>query len=279
MQKRKLTIEEVEELVRENRYPVNEKHWFLSRCIDGRYERKVQSSKFKVQSLEPLAKPGADIGDLMIVFVANREYDLRIKPEKIFEALLKTVGSWKNLRFQTDEHSKLKVKSEKLKVDYSEFLGCGHFKQATEDPSAYGLVEEEIKAINGFLTKAIKKEAKCEILQGEHLEGAVVMVKGEDWSIAPKLMANNLTIKQFSNETIEVFIYQKTLDNKRRRILAKNLLPYVKTSFSVDEEYLYQILSQVSDNQLLETVNRLAKDLPAYEVEFEEGGEFEIKQL
>jgi hypothetical protein len=150
-------------------------------------------------------------------------------------------------------------------------LGCGHFKQAAKDPSVYGLVEEEIKAINGFLKEAIKKGAKCEILPGEHLEGAVLLVKGDHWSVAPQLISNS--------EIMEAFVYQKTLDNKRRKILVKHLLPYVKAPFSVDEEYLYQILSQVTDNQLLETVNRLAKDLPMYEVEFEGDGGFEIRKF
>lgn len=294
MNKRKLTIEEVQRLVSQNCYQVDKKYWFLSRCIDGRYNshsaidsvagfrpvsareklraagspstRATYRGKTQGEKPEPLAKPGADIGDLMIVFAANREYGLEIKKEKIFKAVLETVGGFENFRFHTDDHN-LNSKSEIL----NSFLGCGHFKQAYQDSAAYSLSKEEIKAINKFLTEAKKKGAKGEVLQGEHLEGAVLIVKGDHWSIAPQLMLNN--------EVIEAFIYQKTLDDKRRRILAKHLLPYVKAPFSVDEEYLYQIMSQVADNQLLETVSRLAKDLPVYEVAFEEDGGFEIKQL
>ena len=47
----------------------------MSRCIDGRYVG---------NELEPLAKPGADIGDLLMVFAANLEYGLEIESEKIF---------------------------------------------------------------------------------------------------------------------------------------------------------------------------------------------------
>ena len=150
-------------------------------------------------------------------------------------------------------------------------MGCGHFKQASQDPSAYSLIEEEIKAVNKFLKEAEKKGAKRDVLQGEHLEGAVLMVNGDNWSIAPQIIINN--------ELLGVFVYHKTLDDKRRKILVKHLLPYVKAPFSVEEEYLYEIMSQVADSHFLETVSRLAKDLPVYEVGFEEGGGFEIKEL
>lgn len=274
MARRKLTSFEIESFVEENRYLVNKESWFLSRCIDGRYEKEIKNQKSKVKNLEPLAKPGADIGDLMMVFSANNEYGLLIEEEKIFAAVLKTVGGWRNFRFHTDEHSLNPNNQIPNSKQISNFSGCGHFKQAGKDPIAYGLEENQIKLISEFLVKAKKNGAKCEVLAGEHLESAVLMIEGERWSIYPQLVS-----QEFPNEPIEVFVYQKTLDDKRRRILTKNLLPYVKASFSVEEEYLYQVLSQVADNQLLETLSRLAKDLPMYEVLFEKDGEFEIRQL
>lgn len=287
MTKRKLTFVEVEELVRENRYRVGERDWFLSRCIDGRYESKlkVKSQKSKIEpQLEPLAKPGSDIGDLLTIFAARREYGLEIENEKIFKAVLKTVGGWKNFRFHTDNHSlnsnnqiskpkQTPISNYQFLISNS-FLGCGHFKQASKEPEAYGLVSEEIEMINDFLKKAIKKGARCTILKGEHLEGAVFIVKSTSWSLLPQLIKKETEI-----ELTEIFIYQKTLDDRRRKILAKNLLSDVKAPFSFDEEYLYQILSQVADDQLLETINRLAKDLPVFEVVIDEEGMFEIKEL
>jgi hypothetical protein len=265
MQKRKLIIEEVEELVLENRYPVDEETWFLSRCIDGRYqstsevEEERSDGKTSEVKLEPLAKPGADIGDLMMVFAANKEYGLEIESKNIFKAVLETVGGFENFRFHTDYHNQ------------QSFLGCRHFKQGLNDPQAYGLAEDDIATISQFLSKIKKKGATGKVLEGEHLESAVLIIKGDSWSISPQLV--------FNRELIEIFVYHKTLDNRRRRILSQHLLPHVKAVFPVDEEYLYQILSQVTDDQLLETVTRLAKDLPIYDVKFEKNGEFEIKNL
>lgn len=160
-----------------------------------------------------------------------------------------------------------------------ELLGCGHFKQAAKNPKAYGLTGEEIEKINKFLEKALKKGAECVTLKGEHEEGAVLVVKADDWSIAPKLVSENVTGEQFGSGAIEVFVYQKTLDDQRRRALAKNLLSLINPSIKFDQEYLYEILSQVSDNHLFETLQRLAKDLPTFEVKFERRGDFEVKKI
>lgn len=253
MGKRRLTIGEVERLVLDNRFPVDKKTWFLARCAVGcnRTSVAIDSVHHKKNlSLKPLAKPGADVGDLMVVLAANRQYGFAIKTKDIFQALLQTVAGFENLTINQD---------------------CLHLKQALKDPLAYNLTKEEVKVINQFLVEAEKKGVKPQVFSGSHLEGAVLIVKGGDWSLLPRLV--------FDGKLIAAFVYQKTLDDKRRRLLTKKLLPYIKAPFFVDEGFLYQVLSKEADDQFLETVARLAKDLPIYQVKFEKDGGFEVKGL
>lgn len=247
MKKETLNIFQIKKLVSENKYQVSG-GIVLSRCIDGRYNGK---------NLEPLAKPGADIGDLMTLFAANKQYNLNLKDQDIFNALIKTVENYQNLRFHTDSHNK------------NNFLGCGHFKQAKLNPEAYYLTDENISAINQFLLSAVNQKAVCEVLLGEHNESAVIILKGDGWSVSP--------VYKKERSTAACFIYHKTLDNKRRKKLAENLLPYIKLDIKVDVDYLYQILTKTADDQLLETVSRLASSLPIYEVNFAPNGSFEVK--
>lgn len=243
MKKETIGISQIEEFIDKNKYSVGSKP-ILSRCIDGRYDK---------VNLEPLAKPGADIGDLMTLFAANRQFNLELKNQDIFKALIKTVGGYPNLHFHTDSHNE------------NNFLGCGHFKQAKLNPEAYGLTSENISAIDQFLLSAVNRKAVCELLSGEHNESAVIILKGDSWSVSP--------VCKKDKSTISCFTYHKTLDNKRRKKLAENLLPFIK----LDLDYLYQILTKTADFQLLETVSRLASSLPVFEIDFAPNGSFEIK--
>jgi hypothetical protein len=255
-QKTFLTPEQVEVFVNTNKYEINQSQWYLSRCIDGRYESEA--------GLEPLAKPGADIGDLMMMLAANTQYALNLTPEIMLDVLINTVGGKENFRIHTDCHNHHhEDKKEKC-------LGCGHLKQATLDKDAYGLEKEDIDFIFEALHQLKSNGAKNNVLEGDHLEKAVIILKSQNYSIYPKIK------KETGN--IKCFVYSKTLDDKRRRLLAQNLLPHIKSDRDINEEYLYEILTTVSDQQLFETVSRLAPEHPIYNVEIDEEGEVVIKE-
>lgn len=274
MAKKLISSVEINQLIRKNLYPVHENNWFLSRCIDGRH---LNNSKLKTQrskpfkSLEPLARPGADVGDLMAVFSANFQYQYGLEKEEIFQAFLKTISGWSNFRFHSDNHFfNLKFQSSTLNLPLSSFFGCGHFREAAKSPSDYNLVREDIEAIFDFLKEGLKNKIQPEILFGDHCESGVLIIKTDNFSVYPQMV--------LGEEFFMIFVYQKALDDKRRRLLVKNLMPFVKNSFSLDEDYIYQSLSQVVDDHFLETINRLGPDLPVYEVVFFNENEFEVKR-
>ena len=165
------------------------------------------------------------------------------------------------MRFHTDTHAK---------NEDGFLLGCGHIKQAITDQNAYGLTDENVKAVSDFLKNAPHKGAMCEKLEGNHAEEAVVAVKEGEWSIAPQ--SNEV------GEVKQVFVYHRDLDNERRRHLAKTLLKYLPKTVGYTAAYIYDILSKVSDDHLFETLSRLAKGLPLLEVSFAKDGSFTVTE-
>jgi len=247
--------EHVVSFVKEYKYRFSSDTKNQARCIDGRPGESV--------NLEPLAKPGADLGDLMTMLATNNEYDLNLSPETIYMAFISTVGGIENVRIHTDEHNHHHEDKK------HQCLGCGHFKHAALDPGSYGLKETDISFIFETLHELKSNGAQNEVLQGGHLEKAVIVLESDSHSISPKKREDEGT-------GIQCFVYHKTLDSERRRLLTKNLVIHANKE-GLNEELLYSQLTTISDRQLLETVSRLAPNHPIYNVNIDEQGEVTLK--
>ena len=259
---------QVSQLVWDNRYPVKEEEKFLSRCIDGRYEKnsklKSQMSKLENNNFLPaLSIPGADLGELALILATANDFGLAVDYEKVFQSLIKVVGGLKNFSYHTDSHHGGLA------------LGCGHFGQILKDFVAYNLQKKDIEFLEEKLKFLEKKDVLPVILEGEHLEGAVLLIKG-DWAVYPRYYLATDEGKKL----VEVFAYHQSLADERRKILAKRLIDdgAVVLYPGCDEDYLYQVMSDEAENHLFETLNRLGKDLPIYSVVFDAQGGFDIEK-
>ncbi len=258
MQQPHLNLEQITNLVIENKYSLDGKREFLSRCIDGRY----QNSK----DLPALAFPGADAGELGLLFATANSYGFEIDREKTKEVLFEVVGGVKNFQLHTDSHA----------GQNSILAGCGHIKQIGLDPDAYRLMKEDILFLMEASAKA-KQNGACEqMLNGTHGEGAVLLIEGT-YGVLPQcdLQINGRNIH------VQVFEYHETLVNKRHRMIAKALIEKkaVILSEGCGEEYLYEALSEMSENHLMETIQRLGRGLPIYGITFDQKGRFEIEKM
>ena len=255
-----LSFKDISFLVKENRYRVNPKTWFLSRCIDGRYKNS--------SDLEALALPGADLGEISIVVAACLTYGYDYDLEKIMAVFVDVVGDEDSLRTHTDSHGDKNIYAS----------GCGHFAQITKDPKAYGLNEFLVEEIRKLFTSKFKNQLGGKsyiVLSGDHLEGAVLVIEG-DWGIYPQYVLETNEGKK----PVQVFVYHKTLVERRRRLMAKKLLEKKAIVFrnGENEEMLYQALNEVGEDHFFETAKRLAKDLFIYQVVFQGNGDFKIKE-
>ena len=147
----------------------------------------------------------------------------------------------------------------------------------SKTPEDYQLTEEEINFVKEKSAEAIKKGAIEVILEGDHQEAAAVFIRG-NYGIYPQ----GIVKTDSGNEIpVQIFIYHQSLVNERHRELAKKLIENkaVELPEGTGGEYLYEALSDTSDVHLLETVKRLAKGLPIYQITFEDGGGFKIEDL
>ncbi len=237
---------QLRELIVANRYKIDEKTKFLSRCIDGRYPNQKE--------LPALAIPGNYRGEMVVIFSAGNSFGFEVDKELAYRTLIEIIGGEKNLRTHTD---------------------CGYIKDVSLDPAAFSLEKDQLDFI-----KEKFRSSKEIVLQGEHLEGAVALVKG-NFGVLPQY-----TFKYQEGDILaQVFVFHQTLIDQRHRILARKLIDEKAVKFhnrpfnQDDEDYLYTTLSETSEVHLFEISKRLAEGLPFYQVVFDNSGEFEISNL
>ncbi len=253
MSKIHLNQQEIAKLVLANKYPVDEKTHFISRCIDGRYSNE--------KNLPALAIPGADVGELALILASANVCGLDIDKQKVLQCLADVVGGVENLRFHTDSHAKSQVVCG----------GCGYMREIKADPQAFNLVSEDVDFILQKAEDAKKKGAQEVILLGNHEEGAIITIRGP-YGLYTQYSNNGARV-------LQVFVFHDSLISSRHRALAKNLIQEqaIKTLNKDDQDYLFTILCETTQDHLFEIAKRLAKDLPIYAVNFDQGGNFDLE--
>lgn len=256
MRNKILTKEQISKLVLDNKYKIDPQTQFFSRCIDDRYQDDIK--------LSPLALPGADAGQLAIIMATGNSYGLEIDENKTFEVLVRVLGGIKNLHFHTDSRN-----------ETDPLGGCGYFNQIKKDPLIYNLEEEQVNFIHGKANSAAIQGATDDVLEGDHLVGAILQIRG-NWNIFPCYAIETVD----GVRRIEFFNLHQTLIDKRHRVLAKELVDEgaVRLYQGCDHEYFYQALCETTEKHFFETARRLASGLPIYSVEFKDNGSYDIDE-
>lgn len=221
----------------------------FTHCVDGRYEEGSLA-----------ARPGADAGYVMVVMGVLRKMNADLGLKVAMDSVLEAVGGVEKFSFHSDDHEVPAGVDERMKVG----IGCGHLKHAYNDPSAYGLMKEDMEFLMNQLTEMQDKMHRDE-LKGHHEEQAVLVIESAEYGVAPKVD---------NGKFYESFVFQSSADGKKLEEIA-NIL-FEKIGGKVERGVLVKYLQEVSEMQLNETVGRLAKGLPVYRVKIDEGGEYEI---
>lgn len=219
----------------------------LSCCVDGRM---VES-----EELAPAARPGADAGDLMAALAALRALDvpdIKHLHTVVLTTVVHAAGGARRFRFHTDEHAAYHEGEPREVIA----RGCGHLKQAEIDPHAYGLEPEDMKAIFECLLWLRDEGAKEVVLEGKHGETAVLVVDSDTFGV-----------RHGDGHSRQAFVYHATLNRERLKELAGELAKIrVLKGVHLNDEDILAALVAASDRQRNETLTRLAKGLPVYEV-------------
>lgn len=246
-----LNKDQVYEFVADSIYAPQENLKFASRCYDGRH--------LNEPSLPALALPGGDAGELALLYAAATSYSFEIDYDKAFSVLSDLVGGVEQLSYHTD-------------VDGE----CEHIADMKKDLEAYSLKPEQMDTLEKQLQVIKKKQKNQIVLKGDHREGAVLIVKGE-YGIYPQGEVRT----ELASAQVQVFVYHQGLAESRRKVFTKELIENKAVTLfdGLDEEYLYQVLTDVSDTHLFETSKRIAHGLPLYSVDIESPAKIKIKEL
>jgi hypothetical protein len=233
-----MNLEEAQAFVEMSSKPLEDENKY-SRCVDGRYEN--------ISNFPMIAKPGADAGDVMAAFGALNLLQINLPSEIVLNAVISAIGGVGKFNFHTDDHA------EPTDIGY----GCGHIRQAKEDPAAYGVTQEQIDFIFNELPKLLEQGAHQEVLHGLHAEQAVIVVDSESYGVLPLL--------RIGENVREVFIYQKNLHRQQLDALSKLLQEAIAAQGQVVEDHaIRKALDDAFGKQLSETLKRLADGLPVY---------------
>ncbi len=238
----KMTPEVLENFIQHNKFAVTEAN-LRDRCVDGRYEG---------DELAAISKPGGSAGDVMAAFGAMNLLGKQLQNEVVLNAVISSVGGIEKFAFHTDEGS------EHDQAGCG--MGCGHMKKAKLEPEDYKVTQDQMDFLFARLPGLLAESAEQVVLNGDHKETAVVVVRSEGYGLAPKRL----------NEGVleEAFVYQKTLHEQQLDRLSKQLQEALAAAGEVVEEpEIRHKLDEAFAFQLGATLSRLAKGLPIYEAE------------
>lgn len=254
-------------------------------CVDGRGEIGV------------VGTPGGNAGELALYLDSYEKISgIKLTEEqvdKIFENYLKTFGKF---YLHSDSHAlqHMGVRSDDDLYDPSEEekehlleqltnpnnIGCGHLKLALKNPQEYGLNPDLIRyLLKSFFKKLWSKDKNVEfdILDGEHAEGAVLLVKVDAEEIGAYTQIPTISPRVEGTST---FVYHPQAVEFMRRESAKEVNTIIGgiTGEQVDKLKFTEVIMTAGNRVLGETVRRLAKDekgrpLPHFEVIFSQTGE------
>lgn len=242
-----LTTQSISRWVSKNRFEVPVDERFIARCIDGRYPH--------ANGVAPLAYPGADVGQMLVVMAAAQTYGFGVTAHAVFDVLKKLEGGVGRIHDHTDElHTA------------SYCAGCGHVQLVRKYPDLYGLTPASCDEVLDVFSHMVHPD----VLQGVHHEQAVIVLsESERWSVYSQ------------DDSLSVFIVHKALIDARHRALAKimvgsGILTVPTSQNKMDEETMYEYLSAVFDDHLIATTAHLAHGLPQFIAKFTDGGEVVI---
>ncbi len=255
-----LTKENVYAFLRDTIFDIPKNQSAKTRCNDGRHTHNTNE-------LSAFAIPGGDMGQLMIIASSGKRYGFDIDLDASYKILCDIVSGEHNLGFHTDS---IHYASKNM------WDGCEYIRALRADPSRYGLTIQDIEECLSYFNHAVKRGITPQVLQGEHREGALLVVYG-GYGVCP---GTRLSIEGHTKE-IQVFVHQMNLMNSRHRRLAFELIKQnaVQLHAGCDEEYLYEVFSETAETHLFESIKFQKRGIPVYEVHIDTKTEFDIKEM
>lgn len=232
-----LNSSQVEELVSNNVYK-SASPPYLARCFSSDYSNNP--------NLPALSLPGGDIGELAILISASNTYGFKLDIIKARDILFKLVSG----KGYTSFHA---LKEHTLEL-------CIYCKTIIEHSKEYGFDD---RGKNELITagKTLGLQNNFKLSQREDRENACIILEAE-YGLFPNYNFD-------SGDRIlnaKVLVFQKTFIDRRHRELCKLLFEKkaVELFSGLDVDYLYEIISEMTETHLFETMKLHDPKIPLY---------------
>ncbi|HRN69650.1 MAG TPA: hypothetical protein PLS49_00565 [Candidatus Woesebacteria bacterium] len=247
-----LNQDQIEELIFQNQYNFKGKKE-ESRCFSGHYENN--------ELLPALALPGGDIGDIFILQAAAETYGFKVDIKKSIKILKEIVGNGKNYQFQ---HSSINSAEQ-----------CRYLHLLSENPEIYSLKKDTIPGLFSTIEQSVLVK-KTDNKEKELVKENACIIVDVDIAIFPQYIFETY-LQKFNSH---VFIYHKKYVDERRHTFAKKLYEnkIVDLYEGLSEEYLYEVLSEIGDSHVFETVTKIDSRIPIYSATFSSHGSIKIEK-
>lgn len=253
----KLNLEEVESLIYKNSYLVNETEPYISRDSCGEYSNS--------DNIPALALPGGDIGQLFALFSAANSYAFGLDESKIPKIFMEIIGEKNHISFHSDHDT----------IQSLHDISCKSVRYITEHSADYDITQQDISSINTIITSLKSNHQLLYPTKSDVKEGAILLVTG-NYGVLPRFsfMTDNGIISG------SVFVYQKTLADKRNKLFAKKLYEENAVTLfeGLDEEYLYGAIADTMEIHFYQTIQHTLVDIPLYTVTFNESGTYTVEK-
>jgi hypothetical protein len=253
----KLQIEYLNELLTNNRYPVNSEKSLISRDICGKYTNQVD--------LPALSVPGGDLGELIVILAAANSYGYEVKLDTYLPILIELIGGEMNFSYHNEGKNTPNLAN----------ISCNYIEQICQKFSEYSLTQENITAIEQKLS-TIKTDHPSKYPQIDDVSEEAVLIINGPYGVYPRFSF------QTDNGIVSgsLYIFHRSLADARHKALAKKLFESKAVSLfeGCDEEYLYHTLTETMDTHFFQTISMVTKELPIYTVTFANDGSFTIAQ-
>jgi hypothetical protein len=232
-----LTKEQAEEFVTNNLYE-SKANPFWARCFSSDYSNDP--------NLPALSLPGGDIGQMAILIAASTTYGFELNSTKALETLLELIGGKKNSTFNCLKEHGLEL--------------CKYFKYLIEHGQDYGLDEQGQKELLK-LSKQLGLPNKFKSESTKNDVNACIIIEAEQ-----ALFPNYTYDSGYGVLNAKILVFQKTHVDRRNRELSNLLVKNdsVKLFSGLDSNYLYQILSEMTESHLFQSIKHRDLQLPIY---------------
>lgn len=226
-------------------------------CVDGRV---TKAGRF--------AGPGGALGIMFAVFAGLEKWKKEHAPALDLD-LSKISGivetALAGMTCHTDTHAVHDGKTLAC-------AGCGHCKGALENPADYGLAES-----SGYLRRYVEESGITpEVLEGEHAEGAVIVIDKLPDELREKVQP--ISLPGTGADGRQSFIFHLEDYLKVIEAIAEKAGEAVKEKNpDADLKSLATLAREAAEMQTNATLERLAKGLPRFNVSYDEQGEVMVK--